>query len=87
MSIQTVFYLVTEEEIRKQAIEEEKKQKIEKNTRTWGYLRKKEQEAKNLRPITRKDLIIIKNDDSDIFINRFNLLCDHFLFTLIIPVK
>ena len=41
----------------------------------------------SLKPFKKSDLIIIRANKDDVFINRFNLLISEFFFPLLIPIR
>ena len=77
--------LVNEEEKRQNSIANDKQGKIEENTRRWGETKKLFEERKglDLKPLAKKDNLIINNKTDTPFINRFNLLSDCFFYHLI----
>ncbi len=71
--------------------QEEAKKKIEENSRRWGETRikfeERQQKGDNLKIIKKKDLIIIRENKDDYFINRFNIFIQNFIFPLLIPLR
>jgi len=81
----------TEEEKRKQEIENEKKEKIEAKSRRWGETKRKNEkktmDPERLKTMNSKELLVINSSSQQIFISRFSSLCNHFFFPLAVPLR
>ena len=85
-------FLVTEEEKKLNEIQEIKEEKLKEKTRRWGETKKIHNQRifadTKLKTIKAQDLQIIDNSSNNsIFINRFNNICNSFLFPLLVPSK
>lgn len=56
---------------------------MEEKSKRWGDTKKLFEESHILKPIKRKDLIVINNRSETPFINRFNLICECFFYPLL----
>lgn len=79
------------EEKEKEETKQQKQDKIEQQTRRWGDTKRKHEqeknEATNLKVMNTKEILIINSDSEKIFVNRFNSLCNHFFFPLVVPMR
>jgi hypothetical protein len=86
--VKGLFFLiiVTDEEKHKEEIKKIQEEKIETKSRRWGETRRK-REDEAIMPIKKKELLVINTDTQQIFINRFNSLCNHFFFPMVVPLR